>query len=705
MWRLTRAARRHNRRRALAGMLRGLLLMLVVCWLWFVFDRIFRPGITVRFLLLLAVAGVALQIVVRQLRRVLRRPNPVAAAREYEKQCPELQDLLLTAVTVRDADVETPVAQSLLHVTQEEALKKLAPLPPAILDRKFYLRRWLVLLLVPALLTGVLIVRHGPVARLWTVRCLLMANAPIPTLSRLYAPDFNQDGILRVARGESQTVTIWADQTAKRVPDRILLTPEAAHRRAVVRTFKPRLETVQGCAVPVRVFSHTFENVQESFGLVVEGSDSRIESLLVLCCERPELGPVTAEITLPEYLKRAAVSQPVLSELAVLAGSSLRLTIGCEPGLTLCADSGRVTGSVIDFGDQLPGEVEFYLADEYGITSHRRHVKIKQLADKEPEITAEILGLGSFITRRAKGLCRGRVTDDFGLGPVAFRVRVKEDVLPESFTLTRGKGQITEYEFKSEFDFSSVPLENGDRIELILDASDLRQERDLAAMPTGVPYDEQPQSRRTVGIYEVVTPVELAKILAQRESALRERLLAQTSEVRLSSRNFTGEQRSSALRQVEKEAFEIKHIADSVRQILLEAENNLLFVPESVSLEALMSKESGLADDWFLSGEYKSRLTDNVLTPLESLVTGQFPLLLASLDTAGAAETDSDVRGRAPALFNEIIMTLEQVATAMNQVNTYQGLLNDFQSLREELHGLSETLRKERQQKLRNLAE
>lgn len=513
-------------------------------WLSLVVDWFFEPASGVRVAFLLAGLGFLAAVAVDRLVRPLRaRLTDQSMAMLYERRFPELNDALLTAVSLGPAvDRADGLEREMLHRTCREASERIGAVRAAEVMNPAPLRRGL----AAAGLLAASVVGFGLLAPsgfgVWARRNLLLADELWPRRTELAVEGF-VDGVRKVARGADIEIIATADLAKPLVPKTVEVryrTGAGARGRAVMNR--------EGEAVPGREryqqYSHTFRGVLSPIDFELVGGDDRVGPLRVEVVESPKIESLELWCEYPDYMARTTRRIPVIgpmriprfTRVAVEGRANKRLiriridaaTEDQSSRPVVLEPSGDVAGGRgfrYTLG-KLDGDAALSLtlrdADQIESAEPTRLVLVAA-ADEPPELAVTLSGIGTAITPRARLPIIGQARDDFGIADVWFETVVDQG-RPTRKAVAAPSGNLTELAVDDALEVRDLGLAPGQKMTVALKASD---RCNLQPAPN---VGESPRWQ-----LEVVTPERLRAMLQARELTLRyryEQIIQEVGETR-----------------------------------------------------------------------------------------------------------------------------------------------------------------------------
>ncbi|MGL4514170.1 MAG: hypothetical protein ACRCT8_13850 [Lacipirellulaceae bacterium] len=354
---------------------------------------------------LLAVAAVAAVVyAARNLAPpLLRRVNPLYAARELERDAPNLKNTLVSALELRNDEATHAAVRT---TVERQAAEGLAAAPEATIDRAALLRAATVL---GALVLVVGVYTIASPKNLWTSALrLAMPWAPIAAPSRVAITQV-EPGRATLTQGERLEVSAdVAGLTGDETVELVYSTDDGRytdHRVAMRGASDSAANTRYALALPDGASPGL--GLQSSLRYRLEGGDARSIDYRVRVLASPTIAPVSVAYDFPSYSGYADRGVEGTGDLRALEGT--RVTITAEANLDLASASidlgadGRVdtrmkvagrraTGDVVLRLDRRgePAAVKYVLRMESTAGERNREpaeYRIETLADLAPEAT------------------------------------------------------------------------------------------------------------------------------------------------------------------------------------------------------------------------------------------------------------------------------------------------------------------------------
>ncbi|MDR3108108.1 MAG: hypothetical protein LBU65_00265 [Planctomycetaceae bacterium] len=567
------------------GLATGLVFVAVLFWIDIAADRFFQPAWGVRCFLLISMLAVVFLIFWRRLgQRVFARIRTDQLAMVLERQCPALNETLLTTVdfqlhdeqnsNANTADIDNDIHVEMLRIT---SLAASAVISGIRIGRMFRYGRLVVRVLAAFVMLGVIVGfcnLYANAASIWFSRCVLLSDAQWPRESRILIEGFDENGRVRIARGDSFTMIVRADTTMPLVPDTVFVrigTKDAGFRGVLIDEF--RLED-RDDGISYRTFTQTFQELLESVELTVQSGDVWRSGLQIEVVPPPVLTDLRLMPRYPDYMPPTTVQSirptartvlPPGCDVTLDAAASKRLrqatliyskrendkVENVENVLTLNETGEQFTASLTDLREDTA--IELVLEDFDGLKNRQPiRFEIAMQPDIPPAISTRLRGIGAAITPQATLPVEGQVTDDYGVGALRFVYTVDrltqaktdankdkgDDVAKDDTAENKETGDaadsgevvilrdvnVSQYQVGTRFAAADLKLNAGDRLTVTLEARDnffLPGMSERGQVGTGEKWT-----------LDVVTPEQLKTMLDVREITLRQRFEVVIEEVR-----------------------------------------------------------------------------------------------------------------------------------------------------------------------------
>ncbi len=528
-------------------------------------DRVLEFSYVAR-LLLLPTLAVLVGVIVwkRLLSRLFCTVQDRQLARVFEKREPRLNESLITSVELR----RESGSSFFLRETTKRATSLIDTISVASLFRydRLVLRVVSVLFFLAAL--AGLGYAFSETTQIWFSRNILLSEQQWPRLSRISVEGFDENGIAKVARGDSFPLLIQADTTAPQVPSSVafqLRSLTDAKEASSARSFTiDQFGTKKVDGVEFRSFFHTIPELLDSVSLSITAGDTRIDGLTIETVPPPTVIRSELLLRFPDYMQRAdQITQPtdrafVPEGTTVLVRNwtskpirSAEITRDNQPPAAVPIADGALSFTLPEL--RTTTHLEWTLTDFDGIKNRKPiRLDLEIVKDQVPVITSRLDGIGQAITPIAVLPTLGEITDDYGLSEIRYRYSVvrtqkplgtdKESPEPENAQtdetpqsdsegtrpLASLGGTITNQPLHGTFSVAELLVKPGDRLSLFVEASD-------ACTLTPPDGEQAAPSRWGVGErfeLEIVSAPRLKGILDVREIGLRQRFEALIDEVK-----------------------------------------------------------------------------------------------------------------------------------------------------------------------------
>jgi hypothetical protein len=464
---------------------------LLICWLLLVFwigaaldylpvrlgsDETPKP---VRIALLGVMAAGSLWLIVGWLMpRLLRPISDASLALLIERQRPDLNNRLITAVQVCENKlvVDDPDAhQQMFSRVLQQANAEIQSVNATQLFRWQPLNYLRAVALLGLLLTAVTGVMAWPFFKHWNARLFGLSNRPWPRMAVLRAdwlqlplPAFTgqlsaeqeliefKNGLARVPAGSSPRLQVSADASAPKVPEVCTMYYQASDgmrgRANLRRIGAPRDGWQQ-----FNLDGPPLDAVSSSLTLDIVGLDARLRALKLEVIDPVIITNMQLECRYPKYLLDSLSTRPEKEILPYRAGLKIPEGTECSllgtcnwplsqveytqdqqgldaPAGELVVKSAEVNQSQfrISLGQLSSSQlVEIRLRDQYRLPCEQvlRYNLVVQI-DSLPEVQSRLEGIGSAITPKAILPIRGKATDDHGIATTVAELSLNETTLP-----------------------------------------------------------------------------------------------------------------------------------------------------------------------------------------------------------------------------------------------------------------------------------
>lgn len=544
-----------------------------------VLDRFFEFSRPFRAAALLGMFGLLGYLVwLRIGRRLVEKIRDDQLAMVFERFVPELDESLVTAIELdqyrqesKKSRKEVDIDPLLFRQTVDRAARQLEGVDARQFFRYGRLAARSTAALLVVGLVGLFCIIFHETAEIGFSRNILLSDRDWPRRSELIVEGFDENGRIRIGRGDSFTLRVRAKTRMPLVPETVRLRfgvrsgGDGGNNGRTLLLDQFRLETVDG--TDWRVFSHTFAEMLETVPIFVRGADSSIDGLLIEVVPRPILTEIALRQKFPEYMQRSDRTITPTGRTMVPDGTSVTITAASNKELT------RIEASVnrgepfllqkIENAD-VSGRLEFELSEiredtllEFMIEDtdrlkNRQPIRLdfSVIKDQPPVVTARLEGIGSAVTPQAVLPTSGEVTDDNGIASARFRYVIdrkidspktgdddesdteKEENHNENAVVSEAamEGAVeipgvgasqTVFTLSRDFSLPELELRPEDKLSLHVEARD-RFNLDESSGLVGV------GSRWS---FEIVSPERLKSLLEVREISLRQRFEVLIGEV------------------------------------------------------------------------------------------------------------------------------------------------------------------------------
>jgi hypothetical protein len=520
---------------------------------------------------------------------------------------------------------------------------------------------------------------------IWFRRNVLFENADWPYATRLIVEGF-VDGRRGVPHGDALEIRVRAEGE-----DPVLVTMRMRYateesRVTMVREEAVREEAVREEAVATSssVFVHTHGSVTEPFRLTFQGGDFRSEEYEVVPLVRPRVDLAKVTLAPPSYTSVPdIVAEGVLGELSAPEGSELRIEGRANKPLRrawLETENRTIELQVADAtfrGSYVPAvaaSVTMQLEDVENVPPNENlQFSVHLVPDRAPKVGVRIEGLGSMITSFARMPIAIDAQDDYLVERLSLEWSLDPD--PEAGPEAGSRGEVAleapetkeaHVITKRTWEVESLGLRPDRRLNVRLGATD---NDGLHGAKTG--YSNMVS-------FLIVTPERLGEEFIRREEEQRrllERVLEEERELRDVTFRLVGtvwgkeeaipgpaiKDMLALARLVRQHGRQCDGIADAVRQIVAEMENNGI----------------GEADDL-------ERLAQLIVTPLRSLAEDSMPSAAREVGAIRELTTAAERLEKGIALsqrFEAQIDTIEQVIARMKRLEGFTAIVQHLRGI------------------------
>ena len=567
-----------------------------------------------------------------------------------ERRCPPLQQRLISALELSDAD-SAQHSPALLAAARERAAALLRAANPAqILDRRplYAYLRLLGSSAAVALLCGALFGDDLAQAAQRCAHPLTAYERPPRTLITV------QPGDLEVIKGDDATLQVhFAGDKPRRA--RIERRPSAEAPYQTEELVVDRADSV----------TYTFPQVQRSFRYAIAVGDDRSPEYEVRVIDPPAVKRLRLHYQYPAYSQLADRIEEEGGDIQGLPGTRVALEIAAnkplskaalvlDDTLSLAAQLDGATARVA-FQIERPGAYHIALVDRKGATNRDPiRYAIQMREDQKPEVAITDPGRDSDLPESLKVLLKAEASDDFSVEEIALVYRVNNS--PEQ-RLALPINPQREVLISHIWDLSASNLLPEDRIYYHLEALDNNQ----------VAGPQKGQSRQYIlrfpSLYELYSETDQAQ---EEQLSSLEELAAE------------GQAHQEYIEQVRRELLKSEELSWEQKKELestLTAEAERARAVEELAAELEKTIDS-MQDEGTGSEELLDKL-DHIRELMGDIATPEMQQALADLQKAA---TDPDPRVLAEALkrFNEdqqaFQQRLDRTIALLEQVRTEQQL-------------------------------
>jgi len=668
-----------------------IVLDLLVDWL-FHMDRAQR---TVVLALAIGVLGMVLY------RRVIR---PLSCRLTDDSLCLEIEDRneqlgqsLISAVQfARLDDFESRgVSPVLVRATIDQGVQQAVNVTFERILRADRLIANLVLLIITLVaLSGVAVasVVNDSMAT-WFDRNVLLGGRQWPQDVHLVVEGV-EDGRLTIPRGDDWPLSVTVGEDSRRLPK----TVHIDFRGTVDQRSEPMLQSGD------RRFQTVWRNVVEAFEFRARSGRASTPWIEVELVDRPVVEQLHLAATSPGYaggqtetlppgtgpycvlkgstlVARGTANKPV-SKATLVAGGvrhQMRITDGQGFRTTLAPGEFSAGTYRVELTDterlMLPGASEPGPLDSKRPTSFTLKIKL----DREPQVLAKLIGVGTLVVPGARIPFECRIHDDFAVTAARLHHQWQGD---NDDTSNDGVDRLDEFDglrnrrtawFQSTLELPPLAIPTGSRLSLFIEADD---NDDVSGPKSG---------RSTTFMLRVVREDELRADLLRREKDLRlqlEEYVKQQEDVSVESEATLASVRDKAkLESVQRQLL----MKLQKRQTLLGANLRTL----AGRFEEIMAEvqNNRLEED---KGPLQRRLRDGVVDPLWKLTDDSVPQAGRHIDEAWRFSGDATKRNRA---LSNAIAAQRSILDAMRKVLAHLVKIEGFHEAVWRLHQIQEAQR------------
>lgn len=734
----------------------------VAFWISLAVDWFFEPPAAVRVILLLLTLAVVLWIVVKFIvRRAFVPLSDANMATVLERRFPDFDDSLLTAVVLSRHDAaHDGYNRDMLALTCDEANERIGRVQLDDVFNRAPLRR----VVVAAALMVVSVLLFGVIARqafgIWASRTLALSDRLWPRQCGLQLAEGFPGGVRKVARGTDVDIVVRAVPSLEGkfiIPRNV----EIRYRDEGGTRGRATMDKV-GEADPTKdrfqEFTYTRRNVLSPIRFDVQGGDASLNDLRIVVVDSPNVERWTLDCRFPPYTGRENRRLPVTGVMPLPQGTRVTVhAVANKPLVRVQIDraAGDATSQqppTIIAEKQLSADRRQFdytldsldqdttllvtLFDADGIKS-REPIRLGLVAvpDQPPQIAAQLDGIGSAITPKARVAIAGRATDDYGIAKLWFEHGVEQQ--PTATTLL-GKAAAEPAEAPTERNLEGLALEveplglkPGQKFQVSLKAADLCA---LGKEPN-VGEGER-------WVLDVVTPEQLRALLESRELVLRQRFesimqemtetrdvlaraniadaaanstpptedskIAQEGEPKKTGKPSSGEEPGDEPSEGDKSASPERQIATILFRVQGASTNCLKSTQETLGLaDSFDDIRKQLVNNRIDTEELKERLQAGIADPLRKIAGEMLPELdrrLTALQTGlEQGKLDPQSRDRAKSQADAVLLAMQKVLDRMIELEDYNQLvelLRDVIKMQDQLRTQTEQRQK---QKIRDL--
>ncbi len=562
-------------------------------------------------------------------------------------------------------------------------------------------------------------VRANDSLSIWFNRNVLLGDRTWPQNTYLVI-ERAENGRVVFPRGEDWTQVVGVREDSKVVPDAVNIEFRQARGRAA-QAMKRRDDGK---------FEAVFNNVIEPFQFRARGGDAVTEWVQVELVEQPAALSLQLVVTPPAYAGGSpAELPPGKGPYYVLPGSSLAISGKANKelvradlrleGKLLMPPPMPAAGEVkqdhplslvekVEFSGTIEpsalvaGQYTFILEDTLGLTGRRpTSFAVRERIDREPRVRVRLIGVSGMVVPKARVPFTCRVTDDFGVTLAEVRYHWRGDDMANA----DGKGSLPLDKLKDQLGQSELSVDDALELEPLAIPTGTGFNFHFAAVDNRqVPGREPNTGKSSDLLLRIVTEEELRTDMLRREKEQRqefERLLKNEEELLTDCRALLAGIKGSPnippaakdqLMQYQKRQKLVGQntgaIAERFASIVIEVQNNRL-------------EEEG--------GRLQSRLTGDIITPMQEVASAMVPEAMQLLDRTrrqAAEPADRDqALGDAVTKQQAIVAKMQQILTHMVKSEGFQeavNLLYEIQKVQTDVH---EQTNKERQERIKRILE
>jgi hypothetical protein len=733
-------------------------------WITLTLDWLIEPPPAFRAVLLVGVTAVLLWLVYRYiLARAFVPMGDTSMAVLLERRYGEFNDSLLTTVELNEQPAHAAAFnREMLDWTTAEALEHSRRVRLNELLQNAALMRSMFAAIVLSLSVAAFAVAAPEAFGIWVRRVVLLSQELWPRKTRLSIEGFDEDKVVKVARGGDFRVVAYADRAFE--------VPETMQIRFRDDEGNPGRQTMAAEAVGPgddrQAFTHNFPGLLASLTFDIVGGDDRLRDFRIEVVDNPTVANMTLHCVYPAYMRRAPRDLPVTGLMQIPIGTKVTIEAtankplarahiervveqGVEP---VSLVTGFAGGERREFRLKLPPlaedmRLQFRLYDTDGIEGRNPvRLDLAAVADEAPRVGLQLRGIGTAITTQARLPVTGEVVDDYGVEKVWFEYQVDDAESKTAAFLASAGGKNT----------LAIDAERPE----VLDLKELQEVADLAIKEDqrlSLAVKAQDQSTLEGGPFvgtsekyqlDVVSPDRLLAMLEARELQLRQRFETIIEEftatrdllVRVDVGSKSATEGSSAAADTSDEPMEGAEPEDAARakakatepedgesqltpaeKAAQERASRLLAVErtlENTNRAAHETRTVGMAfheileemannriDTPALSG----RLRDEIADPLVVLAEKRLPVLAARLAELQKLVDEAD---RGTAKLNEaireadsILLEMQAILDKMIEMATYKELVEKLRKIIEEQEALNKATKQRQVENLKKLIE
>ncbi|MEX2139881.1 MAG: hypothetical protein WD894_11510 [Pirellulales bacterium] len=508
-------------------------------WITLALDWMIEPPPAFRALVLVAVTAVLLWLIYRYiLARAFVPMGDTSMAVLLERRYGEFNDSLLTTVELAGKPAHAAAFNpEMLDWTTAEALGHTRRVRLNELLQNAALMRAVFAAIVLSLSVAAFAVAVPAAFEIWARRVLLMSPELWPRKTHLSIEGFNDDKLVKVARGGDFRVVAYADRAAE--------VPEIVQIRFRDDEGNPGRQTMAAEAVGPgddrQAFSHNFPGLLASLTFDIVGGDDRLRDYRIEVVDNPTVSNMTLHCVYPAYMRRGPRDLPVTGLMQIPVGTKVTIRADANKPLEI-AHIERVVEQGVQplmtisqfrdeerrvFSLELPPLVEdmrlqFRLHDTDGIVGRNPvRLDLAAIADEAPKVGLQLRGIGTAITTQARLPMAGEVADDYGVERIWFEYQV-DDAEPQTAAFLASPGGKDALAIEAERpevldlkelqEVAELQLKEDQRLALVVKAQDQSTLEGGPFIGIGEKYQ-----------LDVVSPDRLLAMLEARELQLRQR--------------------------------------------------------------------------------------------------------------------------------------------------------------------------------------